>query len=179
VVVLAGTQLTDLADAYLMDPSVVDRVVVVASLGSYAAPKGAMTGPNGDLDPWADWIVAQRFRYVQISVYYDQAGDVTADDLPNLPNNTFGIWMAAKQPKLSTLNTAADQVGILAVAVPGFAATIQPSSCDISAGFDSPPGQGPPLVPNANGNAWLVTEIAPRLARPTMWRLLDPHTFGS
>jgi len=33
VVVVAGSQLTDLADAYLIDPTVVDRVVVVASLG--------------------------------------------------------------------------------------------------------------------------------------------------
>src|SRR6185437_11720263 len=32
VVILAGTQLTDIADAYLVDPTVVDRVVVVAAL---------------------------------------------------------------------------------------------------------------------------------------------------
>jgi hypothetical protein len=54
------------------------------------------------------------------------------------------------------------------------------SSRDTSAGFNSPPGQGPPLVLDANGNAWLVTEITPRLAQSILWQmLLDPHTFGS
>src|SRR4029079_485242 len=72
VVVLATAPLTNLADAYLLDHSVVDRVVVVAALGSFAAPNGVMNGPNGDLDPWANWIVAQKFRYVQVSAYYDQ-----------------------------------------------------------------------------------------------------------
>ena len=68
-----------------------------------------MTGPNGDLDPWADWIVAQRFRYVQVCAFYDQLGDVTSDDLPDLPQNQLGDWMASKQPKLSSLKTAADR----------------------------------------------------------------------
>jgi hypothetical protein len=39
VVVAVATELTDVADAYLIDPTVVDRVVVVASLGSFAAPQ--------------------------------------------------------------------------------------------------------------------------------------------
>ena len=70
--------MTDIADAYLIDPSVVDRVVVVAALGTYTAPNGAMNPPNGELDPWADWIVAQVFQYIQVSAFYDQTGDVTA-----------------------------------------------------------------------------------------------------
>jgi len=180
VVVLACTQLTDLADAYLIDPTVVERVVVVALLGTYSAPKGFMTGPNGDLDPWADWIVAQRFQYVQVSALYDQSADVTADDSSSLPRNMFGDWMAAKQPNLSTRTNAADQLAVLAAAQPDFPVKVERSSCDTSAGFNSPPGQGPPLVPDANGNAWLVTEITPRLAQSILWQmLLDPHTFGS
>jgi hypothetical protein len=177
LVVVTAAQLTDVADAYLMDHDVVNRVVVVASLGTYPASKGLMSGPNGDLDPWADWIVAQRFRYVQISVLYDQSGEVTADDLPNLPRNYFGTWMANKQPKLLTLTTAADQLAILTMALPTFPTAVQRSSADTSAGFNSPPGQGPPLVSDPNGNAWLVTEVASSLARSTLWQLLD--NFGS
>jgi hypothetical protein len=37
---MAATSLTDIADAYRVDPTVVDRVVVVAALGTYAAPNG-------------------------------------------------------------------------------------------------------------------------------------------
>jgi hypothetical protein len=177
VVVHVGTQLTDIADAYLVDPSVVDRVVIVAALGSLNPPKALMTGPNGDLDPWADWIVAQRFKYVQVSAYYDQIMDVTADDLGNLPQSSFGTWIAEKQSSISPNPRASDQVTVLATDLPQFATTVTRVSPDISAGFGSPPGQGPPLVPDNRGNAWVVTQIAAPLAASTFWRLLlEPRT---
>jgi hypothetical protein len=180
VVILACAQLTDIADAYLIDHSVVERVVVVALLGTYSAPKGLMSGPNGDLDPWADWIVAQRFRYVQISSVYDQANDVTKDDIARLPKGALGDWMAAKQPNLSTLTTAADQLAVLAVALHSFVATVERAAPDISAGFASPPGQGPPLVPAADGNARLVTQVTSSLGPSALWQMLAAlHPSGS
>jgi hypothetical protein len=179
LVVVTGTQLTDLADAYLIDPTVVDRVVVVASLGQYTGTKATMTGPNGDLDPWADWIVVQRFRYIQVTVLHDQAGDVTAEDIANLPGNRLGDWIAAKQPKITWLTNAADQLAVLAVGLPAFVTAVQPSQPDVSAGFNSPPGQGPPLLPSDAGNATVVTEVAESLVRTQLWRMLqDPRTFG-
>jgi hypothetical protein len=178
VVIIACSQLTDIADAYLIDPTVVDRVVVVAQVGSYTAPKGLMTGPNGDLDPWADWIVAQKFRYVQVSAFYDQSADVTADDVPNLPPNALGAWMAGKRAALSPLPVASDQEPILALAAPEFATTVVRSSPDLSAGFASPFGQGPPLVPDLDGNVWLITQIDATAARKRMWQMLgNPATF--
>jgi hypothetical protein len=177
-VLFSCSNLTDIADAYLIDPSVVDRVVVVALLGSYSAPKGSMTGPNGDLDPWADWIVAQKFRYIQVSVFYDQSADVTANELPSLPNNEFGDWMRAKYPKLLSNLAAADQEPILALATNDFVTTIVQSSADISGGFGSPFGQGPPLVPDPAGKAWLVTQVDGTAARAHMWKMLNnPSTF--
>jgi hypothetical protein len=177
LVVLAGTQLTNLADAFLIDHSVVDRVVVVASLGSYAVPDAAMSAPNGELDPWADWIVAQRFRYVQVSAFYDQTGDVTTAEIANLPQNALGDWMAAKQPNLFTIPTAADQVTALAVGLPAFAVAVQRASPDTSAAFD--PTQGPPLMPDAGGDTWVVTQSAAPLAKSRLWQmLLDPRTYG-
>jgi hypothetical protein len=179
VVVVTGAQLTNLADAYLMDPTVVDRVVVVASLGAASSGKTLMTGPNGDLDPWADWIVAHKFHYIQVTVRYDQAGDVTADDIANLPKNAFGDAMAAKQPNLSKLNTAADQVAVLAAAVSEFVTTVERSEPDPAAVFGSPQGQGPPLIPSATGNASVVTQVDASLARARLWKMLqDPQIFG-
>jgi hypothetical protein len=172
VVVLAGAQLTDLADAYLVDPTVVDRVVVVSSLGSLSPPRALMTGPNGDLDPWADWIVAQRFKYVQVSAFYDQTADVTASELTSVPQTPFGDWIVAKQPQISALQVAADQVAFLSVTVPQFAAAVQRSSADTSAGFGKPPGQGPPLAPDDSGNVFVVTKIKAPLAASRFWRLL-------
>jgi hypothetical protein len=170
LVVLGGAPLTNVADAYLMDPSVVDRVVVVAALGEYAAPTATMNGPNGDLDAWADWIVAQRFRYVQVSAYYDQLGDVTAADLSRLPQNALGNWMRDKQPDLFTIPNASDQVAVLSVGLPTFATAVQRASPDTSVTFDST--QGPPLRPDAAGGAWIVTQIAAPLAATRLWEML-------
>jgi hypothetical protein len=177
VVLLADAPLTDLADAYLIDPTVADRVVVVAVLGSYSAPNGNMNGPNGDLDPWADWIVATHFRYVQVSAYYDQTGDITTAQLANLPSNSLGTWIANKQPNIFKITTASDQITALALGLPAFVVAVQRTAPDTSASFVTT--QGPPLVPAANGNCWVVTQIEAPLAASRLWQmLLDPHTFS-
>ena len=59
LVVVTGGRLTDVADAYLIDPTVTERVVVVSSLGTTTASGGAMAAPNGEMDPWADAIVTR------------------------------------------------------------------------------------------------------------------------
>jgi len=177
VVVVSFTSLTDVADAYLIDHTVVDRVVVVAALGGYTAPNASMNAPNGDMDPWADWIVAQKFRYIQVSAYYDQTGDVTTTDLPSLPKNPLGDRFATKQPNIIAVPQAADQVALLAIGLPGFAVAAVQVSPDTSGGFDAT--QGPPLVPDPNGRDWVVTQIAAPVAKSSLWQLLlDPHTFG-
>lgn len=176
LVVLVGTQLTDLADAYLIDRTILDRVVVVAQLGVLKTPKALMTGPNGDLDPWADWIVAHRFNYVQVSVLYDQTGDVPSSKLSSLPKNALGDYMAAKQPNISTLTNAADQMTVLSASLPSFVLTLERVAPDPAAKFGSPQGQGAPLVPDDNGNAWLVTDVDTALAAPTLWRSLQAST---
>jgi hypothetical protein len=178
LVVLACAPLTTIADAYLIDETVVDRVVVVAMLGELGMPpKATMDGPNGDLDPWADWIVAQRFRYVQISAYYDQGNDVAANDLSRLPRNPIGDWMADKQPDLFKIPQASDQIAPLSVALPTFAKAIHRAKPDTSVPFD--PTQGPPLLPDEAGNAWVVTQIDAPLAASRLWEmLLSARTFG-
>ena len=177
VVVVSATSLTDLADAYLIDHTVVDRVVVVAALGGYSAPNASMNAPNGDMDPWADWIVSQRFRYIQVCTYYEQTQDVTTADLPSLPPNALGDRIATKQPNIIPVPQAADQVSLLAMGLPGFSVSAQRVSPDTSGGFDST--QGPPLLPDPDGNDWIVTQIAAPLAQSRLWQmLLDPKTFG-
>jgi hypothetical protein len=173
LVVLCGTQLTDLADAYLTDPTVADRVVVVAQIGSYSALKASMSSPNGDLDPWADWIVAQHFRYVQVSVSYEQSSDVTANDLTGLPKSSLVTWLTTKQASLAKVWKSSDQGPVLAVAEPGFITTALRSVVDTSGGFNSPAGQGPPLTASAVGSNWLVTDIDPTVPRARMLQLLS------
>lgn len=176
LVVASGTRLTEIADAYLIDPTVADRIVVVASLGT-GGDSGAMVGPNGDLDPWADWIVSQRFQYVQVSGYYDQTTDVTDSLVSSLPANPLGSWMAAKLPKLWKTPVAADQITVLALGVNRFVTDVRRVEADSTAAFDSM--EGPPLLPKIDGPAWLVSSCAGPLAASTLWQmLLDPATYA-
>lgn len=175
LVVAFGTRLTDVADAYLLDPTLPDRVVVVASLGSAASDGGTMGFPNGDLDPWADTIVAQKFRYIQVSAFYDQTADVPSSRISQLPNNAFGMWMASKQGTLWG-PIGADQVSVLASVFPSFALAVTHASP--SAATSSSGGGPPSLTPNATGPVWLVTQSAGTSAATRLWQmLLDPGTF--
>lgn len=175
--VVTGGPLTDVADAYLIDQTVTDRVVIVSVLGAGSSKGGSMGGPNGPMDPWADWIVAQRFKYVQVSAYYDQTSDIPASQLSNLPQNTFGKFIAAQQPNLIDQVTASDQIGILAVGLPKFVTAVEKVSLDPSAVFDA--SDGPALIPDKNGKLSLVTSSDGAAASTRLWQMLqDPMTFS-
>ena len=175
LVVLTGGRLTDVADAYLIDPTVAERVVVVSSLGATTASGAAMAAPNGEMDPWADAIVTARFRFVQVSAFYDQLMDVPASRLSELPATPFGAWIAAKQPKIWGLAEAADQVAVVAVGVPGFATEVKRVSASALVGAGAM--AGPDLVADPDGAAWLVTQNASAEATGRFWAaLLGPIT---
>ena len=179
VVVVTGSRLTEVADAYLIDPTVADRLVVVSALGGTANAANVMGWPNGELDPWADWIVGQRFRYVQVNGYYDQQSDVTSAEAPNLPANPLGTWMAAKVSSVLEIPMSSDQIGVLAVGLPGFvtARGVSRAIVDSSAAFDAT--TGPPLAPRADGSIWVVPSCDSSMAGDRLWKMLqDPRTFG-
>jgi hypothetical protein len=174
LVVVTGGRLTDVADAYLIDPTVAERVVVVSSLGTATDAGGAMGAPNGEMDPWADAIVTARFRFVQVSAFYDQLTDVPASRVPELPANPLGEWIAAKQPQIWNLPAAADQVGVVAVGIPSYAAAVThvAAAALIGAGASS----GPDLVTDPDGPGWLVTQSASAGATERFWQLLGQTT---
>jgi hypothetical protein len=158
------------ADAYLVDPTVTARVVVVSALGTTTASGAGMSAPNGEMDPWADAIVTARFRFVQVSAFYDQLTDVPTSRVAQLPANPFGAWIAAKQPQIWNLPQAADQVGVLSVAIPGFATAVERVSAAalIGAGATA----GPDLIAQPDGASWLVTQNDSGAATARFWQLL-------
>ncbi|HEX2669591.1 MAG TPA: hypothetical protein VHM25_01905, partial [Polyangiaceae bacterium] len=170
VVVATGGALTDVADAYLLDPTIVERVVVISSLGSLDSTGAAMGMPNGEMDPWADLIVATKFRYIQVSAFYDQLADVPDSRLSDLPKNPFGEWMRAKQPGIFDIAVASDQVALLAAALPGFVEQVQPVSASVPLAANS--SSGPHLTANPSGTALLVNDTAGALASARLWPLL-------
>lgn len=169
VVLAVGGRLTDVADAYLIDPSVTERVVVVASAGSSFGEDGetATIGrPNGEMDPWADEIVIRRFTYVQVAAHYDQTEDVQESELEQLPDNPLGEWIASKQPQIPDNPVAADQVSVLAGGLTEFVR-------DFARVSPGPLGQDlPTLRADPDGKGFLITEVTGAAATKELWRQL-------
>jgi hypothetical protein len=175
LVAITGARLTDLADAYLMDSTVTERVVVVSSLGSVTAGGGQMGSPNGELDPWAGTIVAQKFRYVQVSAFYEQAEDFPDSVLEELPNNAFTEWIRSKAPDVWETSIASDQVGVFAVAIPSFVSTVDRA---VEQGVTAE--DIPVLSHDPNGSVWLVSAIDRASGTDQLWEaLLAPETFAA
>ncbi|HEU5074472.1 MAG TPA: hypothetical protein VFU02_09870 [Polyangiaceae bacterium] len=171
VVVVTGGRLTDVADAYLIEPAISDRLVVVASLGELSPSGAVMDLPNGEMDPWADTIVVQRLRYVQVSAFYDQLADVPSSRLTELPENAFGDWIASKHAEILEIQVGADQVALLSVALPGFARQIERAAQAGSRALSQ--GEVPRLEVVEGGAVWLVTSVDGDLATQTFWELLS------
>ena len=177
LVVVTGGRLTDVADAYLVDPTVTERVVVVSSMGSTTDTGAAMGPPNGEMDPWADAIVTAQFRFVQVSAFYDQTTDVPTSRLAELPANAFGDWIAAKQPSIFDLDQAADQVAVVAVGISSFVTAVENVSAAGLTGAGA--SAGPDLAADPAGPVLLVTQNNSADATARFWQLLlDPTTYA-
>ena len=177
LVIVTGGRLTDVADAYLVDPTVTERVVVVSSMGSTTIREAAWAPPNGRCDPWADAIVTAQFRFVQVSAFYDQTTDVPTSRLSQLPANAFGDWIAAKQPSIFDLDQAADQVAVVAVGISSFVTAVENVSAAGLTGAGA--SAGPDLAADPAGPVLLVTQNNSADATARFWQLLlDPTTYA-
>lgn len=176
MVVATGGRLTDLADAYLVDHTVADRVVVVASAGQTNGQSISTGWPNGDLDPWATSIVVAKFRYVQVNAYYAQVDDVPSSRAAQLPSNPFGAWMTSKLGEILAMDTAADQDSVIASAIPSFSLDVLRGAAPASA---SSSGQTPVITAGTPGRVWSVTRGDNAGATGRFWQMLqDRSTFG-
>lgn len=170
LVVVTGARLTDIADAYLLERSIAERIIVVSSLGSLTDTGALMDSPNGEMDYWADIIVSSRLRYVQVSRFYTQTMDVPTTRLAELPENAFGSWIAAKQPRILERDVAADQVAVLSVAASQFVTKLEPV---VAANQDgSTLLLPPPLLYDSTGQIKLVTEFDETLPSRRLWEML-------
>ena len=177
LVVATGGRLTDVADAYLVDRTVVEWVVVVSSLGTTTASGGAMAAPNGEMDPWADAIVTAHFRFVQVSAFYDQLTDVRTRVCPTCPTTHSATGSRLSNRKSGTSPRPPIRSRVVAVGVPTFATAVERVSAAALVGAGAT--AGPDLVVDPNGGVWLVTQNASADGTARFWKaLLDPKTFG-
>jgi hypothetical protein len=170
VAIATGGALTDVADAYLLDPSIAERAVVVASLGVSRGTGASTIDPNGGRDSWATLIVLSRLRYVQVNGYYDQLLDLPEERVAELPDNPFGAWMAAKRTKILDKLVACDQVSVFAAALPWFSSSVRKLRVD--------PDDSSLLVEDEAGPIWQVRTGDADRARSEIWSLLgSPSTY--
>jgi hypothetical protein len=171
LVIATGSAVTDAADAYLMDPSLRERAVVVSSLGNVEETGVRSGDPNGNIDAWAITIVSSRMRYAQINGFYDQLLDLPEERVAELPKNPFGAWMTEKRPEILDLISACDQISVLAAALPWFATSVTRMSGQFSEDI-------PLLLPDAAGQIWHVSQSDSERARNELWvALQDPATY--
>jgi hypothetical protein len=171
LVIATGSAVTDAADAYLMDPSLPERAVVVSSLGSIDETSVRSGDPNGNIDVWATTIVSTRMRYAQINGFYDQLLDFPDARVAELPQNPFGAWLAEKRPEILDLISACDQVSVLAAVLPWFAVSVTRMSAQAS-------DDVPLLLPDPEGQIWHVSQSDSARARSELWAALrDPATY--
>lgn len=175
LVVLTGGKLTDVAAAYLIDRTVAERIVVLSSVGTATKDGAQMGRPNGEMDTWADIIVAQRLRYIQVSVLYDQTLDVPALFAAQLPPNPFTRWVQDKQPQILNDPRASDQVAVAVLGLPSFVSSV---STVVQQGSDS--SNLPLLSFDSGGPDWLVYQVdGPILTLRLLEMLTDKRTYGS
>jgi hypothetical protein len=108
---------------------------------------------------------------VQVSSYYDQKTVVPDARVGDLPTDAFGLWMANKRATIMDLREAADQLSVIAVAIPAFAETVTRASMSGTA----PSASGkmvPTLAPDPTGNAWVVVSGDSDLATSELWKVL-------
>lgn len=116
LVVVVGGPLTTVADAYLIDPTIANKVIV-AYLGDSTS---GMDGYNGWADGWAANIVLQRIKMVifPVTAFYDVYTPVVLKaDLAELPTNTWSTMMYDKDHATNDLPDDQDADGPPAIAI--------------------------------------------------------------
>ncbi|HEX9666458.1 MAG TPA: carbohydrate-binding domain-containing protein [Thermodesulfobacteriota bacterium] len=177
LVIVTGGPLTAVADAYLLDNSIDDKVVVV----SVFERENDMNGYNGQLDGWAAFIVLQKFRYVQFKVSKDNAPDVFKSRLggTEIPENELKRFMVDKDQLRVNLpdNVDIDVPPAIALMRTDYVLTTKRVSfshwIDATNSWGNPFSKVPAFKDDPNGNALVVTSASKSIATDEWWRVLS------
>jgi hypothetical protein len=186
LVIVTGGPFTAVADAYLLDHSIADKVVVASLL----LKEDDMSGYNGLLDGWSAYIVLQRFRYIQFGGRVAPKNTIHPDVPkarlagPEIPDNELKRFMVDKDqgnglpddidgdvpPAISLMRTDY----ITAVKRVSFSHWI-----DVSNSFGNPFMKVPAFKEDPNGTALVVTNTSKSVATDEWWRALsDPSAYS-
>ena len=181
LVIIAGGQLTAIADAYLQEPQIADRVVVCGIFGTLHETY------NAGLDSWAWAIVIRKFRCVSISDSEDDApyshvflkgrpltGKLRiSQDLENgvIPSTSFYIWMLEKHHPVHPpvyMEKDGDTPAAIPLMRPDYLTGVERWRCT---GIDD--NGKPVVVPDSNGSLYLMINADPYVATKEFWRAIE------
>ncbi len=175
IVVCLGGPLTAVADAYLLDPSIADKVVAAWTGGGF----NHLSDYNGWADGWAAYIVLERMRLVQFPVHGSFFPRLTKQWIQgNLPESEAKATMLSLG--LDVVNGSdGDADGMPAVSVrrPDYVQAVKRVSF---AGWQTLDGHDIPYTrDDPNGRTIVVTQASGAIASQEYQRALsNPSAWG-
>ena len=175
LIICCGGQLTTVADAYLRDPSIADRIVVAFIGGK---PDGS---PN--YNEWADgWATEIAMRKLKVVIFpVEPVVSAVCPVVPkarlasDLPASPFTRRLIDKKHPVHNLpgNVDADGGVIVCMLNQGYATTVQRKTVTGAKDFD---GHTVPVLTNkVDGNIWMITGVNQPIGTNTWWETMaDP-----
>ena len=172
--ILTGGQLTSVANAYLLDNTIADKVVV---LGLFGAPN---IGYNANLDAWAWAIILAKMRVVSFKFRekdgafgkaFLQMPDVPKSRLKEvLPNNEFTQWMIDKRhPSQPPPQRDGDGNALATLLSDDYVTSFRRWSYK---GIN-PDNNHPIMTPNERGRIYEILDASKEVGTKAYWELLD------
>jgi hypothetical protein len=167
LVVCVGGPLTAVADAYLLDNSIAENIVI-AWLDNY---RDGMYGFNGWSDGWAAYIVLQKLRLVQFTVDSHPFASVPKDRLrQELPPTPAREFMLGIKPDVVAPAGDADGPPAISLTRPDYVLETKSVSFGV---WKTSDGHEVPMFKNdPEGRALVVIKVDARVATEEWWRAL-------
>ena len=119
LVVCVGGSLGSVADAYLLDNTIVNKVIVLAIVGNSSGT--GMNDFNAWLDPWAAYIVLKKFKMIAFRTIPSNAPAVTKAQISSdLPDSSLKTWMYDKTIPAGQTDRDADCPPVISIMEPGY-----------------------------------------------------------
>ncbi len=166
LVICVGGPLTVVADAYLLDNSIADKLIV-AFLDNY---NGGMYGFNGWSDGWAAYIALEKLRLVQFTVESKSAAWIPKERLFELPASPARDFMIASTPDVAAPEGDVDGPPAIALMRPDYVKKIKRVSFG---GWRNRNGHEMPMFKDdPQGRAIVVTEVDRNVATDEWFRAM-------
>lgn len=163
LVLVMGGQASIAADAYLLDPSIADRLVVAWLVGDELG----LTGYNAEADPWAAYIVLAQMRLVAFPM--NQADPrVPKAWLNDLPDSEYRQWLIDKHHPTNELPDERDADGQPAISLirPDYVRAVR------RVRFGGWAGVCPLFEDAEEDRAMVVTQADQQIATTEWWRAM-------